>query len=86
MTVKEAAAELGVSVSLIRKLYSQGYLTGYRVGRGRGLIRFDQADIDALKERGRQSAPQPPPSAVSTRTRNLPRAAQRPDVPPWSEL
>lgn len=49
ITVKQAATRLGVSKSLIYQLCAIGKLPHYRVGIGRGTIRIEERDLDAVK-------------------------------------
>ena len=50
LTVSEVAKQFGVSTALVYQLVAQGRLACYRVGLGRGAIRFAESDIDAYLE------------------------------------
>ena len=53
MSVKEAAAELGVSRSSIYGLVKAGQLPAYRVGLGRGTIRIEKDDLGSVRKPSR---------------------------------
>jgi excisionase family DNA binding protein len=50
LTVKQAAASLGVSESLVYAWCRQRLLPHYRFGLGRGKIMIDQAQLDEFLE------------------------------------
>ncbi len=60
LTVADVAERLGVSISLVYELVSQKLIACYRVGSGRGTIRFAEADIDAYLQSRKQSVPGAP--------------------------
>jgi excisionase family DNA binding protein len=68
MTVREAAARLEVSESLIYKLCAAGRLAHHRIGLGRGTIRIEPESVEALKRECRAACI---PAAKATR---LPKA------------
>ena len=45
LTVRDVAQRLQLSVALIYSMVSDGSLPGLRVGKGRGSIRFREADV-----------------------------------------
>jgi excisionase family DNA binding protein len=47
MTVQDVAALLGVSKSLVYQLVETGKIACHKVGTGRGIIRFRDADVEA---------------------------------------
>lgn len=47
MTVAETAKYLGISESLVYELCRDRHLAHARIGRGRGVIRIDEADVRA---------------------------------------
>jgi excisionase family DNA binding protein len=55
LSVKQAAARLGVSASLVYELVASGTLPCYRLGKRhrRGTIRFAEADLQAFLARCR---------------------------------
>jgi excisionase family DNA binding protein len=57
MTVREAAARLEVSESLIYRLCATGQLPHRRIGTRRGTIRIDAEDLTALSEACRREKP-----------------------------
>ncbi len=59
MTVQEAAKLLEVSTGTVYTLCRAGKLAHTRLGLGRGTIRIDRADIEALKMRGRVEVEEP---------------------------
>jgi len=50
LTVAEVAKRLTVSTALVYQLVAQGRLACYRIGLGRGAIRFAEADVSAYLE------------------------------------
>lgn len=46
LTTKDVAKQLAVSERTVRDLYAAGKLAAYRVGNGRGVLRFSQESID----------------------------------------
>ena len=60
LTVKQAARRLNVSPSLVYAMCAAGRLPHHRVGVGRGTIRIDEADLDAVK-----TVPAPRPDALA---------------------
>jgi excisionase family DNA binding protein len=65
VTVQQAAKVLEVSPGLVYSLCLRGKLAHTRIGLGRGVVRIEQRDIDALKAAGRvevvgASRPDPP--------------------------
>lgn len=52
-SVEDVADRLGVSISLVYELVARREITCYRIGRGRGTIRFAEADVEAYLERRR---------------------------------
>jgi excisionase family DNA binding protein len=59
MTVRQAAAQLEVSPSLVYALVARGRIRHYRIGNGRGAIRIpDDAIGEFLK--GAEVSPPPP--------------------------
>ena len=58
LTVPQLAEQLGVSTALVYQLVAQGRLACYRIGLGRGAIRFAEADVFAYLESCR-SDPEP---------------------------
>jgi excisionase family DNA binding protein len=81
LTVKQAAAALGMSATFVRDEYHAGRLAGYRFG---AAIRFDHATVDAY----RKSKLPPEPRQLSMRDiRELERLRRRAaevgcDIPP----
>lgn len=53
VTVTEAAKQLEVSADLIYRLCRAGRLAHTRLGLGRGTIRIEHADVEALRTSGR---------------------------------
>ena len=51
LTVKELAARLNVSRSVVYACIAAGHLPHVRVGVGRGTIRISERDADAFEER-----------------------------------
>jgi excisionase family DNA binding protein len=51
--IAEAAARLGVSVRLMRRLVDERRIAFHKIGR---YVRFDPADVDAFARRGRVEA------------------------------
>ena len=47
LTVKNVAERLGVSSALVYSLVAEGKIPTYRIGLGRGAIRFTEADLSA---------------------------------------
>ena len=56
LSVEDLADKLGVSVSLVYELVAKRRIPCYRIGTGRGTIRFDEADVAAYLQSCRQSA------------------------------
>lgn len=56
MSVADAAEYVGVSERTIRDLVRDGQLTHYRIGRGRGFVRFRRSEIDEYLARRRREA------------------------------
>jgi excisionase family DNA binding protein len=76
LTVKEAAARLGVGTALVYELVADGRLRACRVGNGRGRIRIP---VEAVGEYLEQSTITPPATASPS-----PRRRPRPADDPWS--
>lgn len=49
LNASEVADQLGISTRAVYDLANSGTLPCYRVGAGRGAVRFEQADIDTYK-------------------------------------
>jgi excisionase family DNA binding protein len=62
MTVKEAAARLGVSVSTIYGLTGAGKLRCSRVGLGRGVIRISEEQLSQYLHSAEPGPAMPPPA------------------------
>ncbi len=45
----QVAPQLGLSVRAVYDLAASGAIPSFRVGAGKGAVRFEQADIDAYK-------------------------------------
>ena len=64
LSVRDVATKLGVSSALIYALVAEGKLVCYRIGLGRGAIRFNDADVDAYlascRVEGEERMPCPP--------------------------
>lgn len=63
LTVSGVAKRLGVSTALVYQLVAQGRLACYRIGLGRGAIRFAESDVDAFLATCRVE-PEKPKAAV----------------------
>lgn len=50
LTVPQVAERLGVSPALVYQLVTQGRLACYRIGPRRGVIRFEESDVEAYLE------------------------------------
>jgi|GEM_PF-3334496 len=50
LTVGEAAEYLHVSEQSVYELCRAGQIRHHRIGKGRGTIRFDRADLDTFRE------------------------------------
>ena len=50
LRVKQVAEKLGISVALVYELTAKGKLTSYRIGLGRGAIRFKDEDVQVYLE------------------------------------
>jgi excisionase family DNA binding protein len=59
LTVREVAAELRVSTSLVYELIESKKLACHRIGKGRGAIRVGRVDLDRFVEECRVES-QPP--------------------------
>ncbi len=63
LRVKQVAEKLGISVALVYELIAKGKLACYRIGLGRGAIRFKDEDVQAyldgcrVETRGEQVKP-----------------------------
>lgn len=55
LTVRSVAERLGVSQALIYQLSADGRLPCYRIGLGRGAIRFTEQDVQAYLDSCKQS-------------------------------
>lgn len=62
LTVTDVAQWLSVSSSLVYQLVESGKLPVYRIGNGRGAIRFQTHDINQYIESCRSESSQPPSS------------------------
>lgn len=76
LTAAQVAAQLGLSARAVYDLAKSGALACYRLGVGRGAVRFDAADVEAYRSACRD---RPPP--VSCR-RYTPIAPSRMPVQP----
>lgn len=47
LKVSDVAKRLGVSIALVYELTAQGKLACYRIGLGRGAIRFKEEDVQS---------------------------------------
>ena len=59
LTVKQVSERLGVSAQLVYSLASSGKLRCYRVGTGRGVLRFTEEHVAAYLN-GTERTPEPP--------------------------
>ena len=50
LRVKQVAEKLGISPALVYELVAKGLLSCYRIGIGRGAIRFKDEDVQAYLE------------------------------------
>ena len=48
LRVKQVAERMGISAALAYELVSKGKLTCFRIGLGRGSIRFSEEDVEAF--------------------------------------
>ena len=49
LRVKQVAERMGISAALVYVLVSKGKLTCFRIGLGRGSIRFSEEDVEAFE-------------------------------------
>jgi excisionase family DNA binding protein len=70
MTVAEAAKYLEVAPSTVYALCKARKLAHHRVGRGRGAIRLEAADLDAYRAAGRVEAEDAGTLPISRRPRS----------------
>lgn len=68
LTAREVGALLGLSARAVYDAAAAGHLACYRLGVGRGAVRFDPADVEAYKAACRSTAIKPPAAGVSTLT------------------
>ena len=72
LKVADVAKRLGVSTALVYQLVAQGRLACYRIGLGRGAIRFAESDVEAYLDSCRiESAERTPHSRSSVRMPRL---------------
>ncbi len=69
--VKEVAARLNVSCSLVYALIESGKLVAHRVGRGRGALRVSAADFEAYLAVCRSERVQPRPRRTRVKLRHI---------------
>ena len=80
LTVKQVADRLAVSASCVYQLVALGTLECYRIGGGRGTLRFSEEQFQAYLERARVRATPPPSSAqASSASRGGPFSELDPD-------
>ena len=70
LTVRQVSERLGVSPALVYNLVALGKLRSYRVGNGRGVIRFSEEHISAYLS-GAEPKAIPPTSSRPLRLRHL---------------
>lgn len=71
MTVTDVAARLKVSPSLVYQMVESGKLVVYRIGNGRGAIRFRPEDIEAYLESCRIEKIAPPARKTRPRLKHI---------------
>jgi excisionase family DNA binding protein len=79
LSVEELADKLGVSISLVHELVTRKRIPCYRIGTGRGTIRFEEADVEDYL----QSCRQPAASAVTAPAVLPPVRKRRRSRPKW---
>ena len=72
LRVKDVAEKLGVSSALVYELTAKGKLPCYRIGLGRGAIRFKEDEVDSYLAGCRMTiAPEPPPEPSRPRLKHI---------------
>ncbi len=71
LTVKDVAARLNVSLSLVYQIVEAGKLPVHRIGNGRGSIRFRPKDIEAYVGECRVEKQAPAPRQPRPRLKHI---------------
>ena len=71
LTVKDVAARLNVSSSLVYQIVEGGKLPVHRIGNGRGSIRFRSEDIEAYVDECRVEKQAPAPRQRRPRLKHI---------------
>ena len=71
MRVKEVAARLSVAPSMIYALVASGRLQCYRLGKGKGVLRFEERHVTDYLGGTEPAPPVPPPSRLNLKHLSL---------------